>query len=285
MAYILLFITNLLVFFIIFINRNAVNNNARVQTLGVWITGSSMIFSLIFALITNDLVISKYATIFGMLTGISYAFGYLIIMFYCLKIGPSGPTVTINNLGLLWVVILGIVLDWNIKKPSIIVILGISDTISSLALISKNGNRNDKKNINTKWIKLIFLCFIFSGISNAASFLATRFDQKNSIAFTIAMQGTSFIILIIISCVKKTLRPNIIEIRSGILTGAITFINIPLIFYITTLIPGYLVFPIVSAGPIVLVLLFANFVYKERLNIFGWLSCVIGVAGIILMNF
>ena len=44
------------------------------------------------------------------------------------------------------------------------------------------------------------------------------------------------------------------------------------------------VYPIAVGGPLVLVLLLGGLVYRERLTWAGWLACVLGATGIVLLS-
>lgn len=87
-------------------------------------------------IISGETIHSWLALLLGAVIGVAYAVGFCMIIFYCLKIGPAGPTVT-----------------------------GILLTILSLILIAGNKVPSENAAVSAKWFRWAILGRLFSGIS------------------------------------------------------------------------------------------------------------------------
>jgi drug/metabolite transporter (DMT)-like permease len=56
------------------------------------------------------------------------------------------------------------------------------------------------------------------------------------------------------------------------------------IFYLVKTIPAFVIYPVIMAAPILAMLVIGNYVYKEKMNVFGWASCLAGTAGLVLLG-
>ena len=88
------------------INKWSIKNGAQTITLGISHTFAGFILSLLLVLFDSANPLNMQAFFYGCLMGVGYAFGFNVIIAYCLKIGPAAPTVTLNNLGILGPIIL-----------------------------------------------------------------------------------------------------------------------------------------------------------------------------------
>jgi len=266
------------------LNRWAVKHNGRTQSIGLMISLTATILALVGALISGESLFSSASLLFGAIMGIAYSVGFCMIIFYCLKIGPAGPTVMLNNLGLLFPVLLSIFLFSNGTSPTLLTISGIILTILSLVLMSFNKSSDDNVSLSSKWFKWIILGWLLSGISMSSQFLATHYAPENPYSFAFSAFGVSFLVLAGISLAKKDTRPNRVEVIVGVSTGFVNVISTPILFYLLKNIPAYVIYPVIMASPILVMLLAGHFVYKENLNRFGWLACIFGIIGLIFFN-
>ncbi len=266
------------------LNRWAGKRDTDVRRLGLCLTCFTAAGSIIMVSITNKPLLSLPATLSGLVAGVAYAVGYLVIIMKCLRIGPAGPTITINNLGLLGSVVLGIAFTYQSNPPSLSTYTGIVLSVLALLLMFRN-NVHRQMRIASEWVRMVIIGFFFSCLSFGANFLATFLDPQNPYAFSFAMNLSAFLLLLFDMFYKKRVRPNKSERRIGLGIALIHVITTPLTFYVTTVIPAYIVFPVISVAPIVIMLFVGHFVYKERLNVYGYICSILGIAGVILMNF
>lgn len=264
-------------------NRWAMKKGGRTQSIGLVISFTASVLAAAGALITGESPGLNIVMLIGAVMGVAYAVGFCTIIFYCLKIGPSGPTVTLNNLGLIFPVLLSLFFYSNGKTPGALAIIGIAMTVSALILMA--FNRSDGDNTMTlKWFKWAIAGWLLSGLSMSAQFLATYYTPKYPYSFAFYAFMTSFIILAVVILVKKDSRPRKEELITGTVTGVINVACTPLLFYLVKHIPAYVVFPINMAAPILAMLLAGHFIYKEKLNHYGWLACICGMVGLIIFN-
>lgn len=260
----------------------AMKRNAKMENLGLVISFTTFVLGIIVAICSKQAIISVPASLFGIVMGIAFSIGFCMIIFYCLKIGPSGPTTALNNLGVLFPIILSMTIfskTGHVKTFSIIGVILTIIALLSMAFVNSNG----VVKVSNKWKILVFIGWLFSGLSLSMQFLATYFDANASFAFAISAYFTSFIILLCISVYRGNIKLSKTEIAAGTVNGIVSIISAPLLFYTIKFIAGYIVFPVILIIPIIAMMLFGNFIYKEKLNMVGWLATLFGVVGILLM--
>lgn len=266
------------------VNRMAMRRGARTVATGAVISLVGMVLALIFAVIYKNPVFNAAALLSGLVTGVCYSVGFCIIVFYCLKIGPAGPTVTLNNLGCVGPIIMSIFV-MRTALPSGFDIAGIICTFSALVLMALNRQKGgDDKSASLKWLLLALAGWAFSTVSLSSQFTATYYAPEAPFTYSFAVFGSSFLILLTVMLIRKERFPTRTELLAGGVSGVINIVATPMTFYLVTKFPAFMVFPALLTAPIVFMLIAGHFVFKERLNIFGWLASFSGLAGIILMN-
>lgn len=266
------------------VNRWVMKNGGRTRSIGLAITFSGTIFAALGAAVTGQPFFSATAMIFGSITALAYDFGFCMIIFYCLKIGPAGATSVINSLGFLFPVLIGIIAFSDGKSPSFCVVLGIFCVIASLILMAFNKTQGESKAASAKWFKWVALGGLFSGIALGSQFIATQIDPINSLTFAFNCNLVAFSVLVIISLVAKDTRPKKAEIIAGGITGAINIISTAMLFYLLRNMPAFLFYPVIMTAPVLIMLVIGHYVYKEKMNRFGWAACLIGIFGLALFN-
>lgn len=87
----------------------------------------------------------------GAVMGLASTLGYWLVMMHCLKIGPIGPTVAMNNMGMLWPVLLGSL--WLKPQPlsgQLMLGLGlVSFAMSVMGFGSSRGNASGGLPVST----------------------------------------------------------------------------------------------------------------------------------------
>ena len=287
MNFILLFIIVILTTIMWPITRWAVRRGARTHCLGMCISAIGMVVGIISALLKGEDIFVIKSMLFGSVMGVAYSVGFCLIIFYCLKIGPSGPTVAMNNLGLLGPVFVSLIWFSKGKSPSTIVISGIAVTLSSLILMvwSRSDSKKDTKNpISGRWVIWVFAGWAFSCLSLTCQFLASQYEPDHPYAFLISAFAVSFVILVIVSLLKGNISPRREEIIAGAYTGCVSGISMPIIFFLLNQMHAAIVYPVTVASPIVLVMLIGRYFLKESVNKVGWIASILAVFGIILIT-
>lgn len=173
-----------------------------------------------------------------------------------------------------------------LKDPvSIGLIPGIILLIISLLLINKKSGDNK---ISFKWL-------LFASLAFAGNGMCSTFQKMQQVAFegayksefmimSLAMVCVSMIVLALITA-RKEIGTHVkagwyLAIVCGLMNGTLNLF----VMILTNRMPASLMFPLISAGGIVLTYLVSRFLYKETLTKTQFIGFVIGVASIIFLN-
>lgn len=264
------------------INRLVMKSESRMERYGMVISAATFLGSIIAALITRQRLISYPASLFGVAMGVAYSVGFCLIIFYCLKIGPSGPTTAINNLGVVFPVLLSIAISIRTQPIRFSSAAGIVLTFAALALMAFAGGAK-AGGVTARWKAFVLVGWLFSGLSLSMQFLATWYDPGSSMAFTLAGYLTSFVVLFSVSIWRRDLHVSRLEFLCGGIYGVVQVLSAYMLFYVCRYIAGYIVFPLTLILPIAVMMLLGKFIYGEKVTHIGWLTVFISIAGIILL--
>lgn len=264
------------------INRWVLKHEGRPELLGICTNIIGLLGGLLLFFLYGDHSFSIRALFFGTIYGICYSLGFIMIIFNCLKIGPTGPTSTVTNIGaLVGPTIASFLWFSNKNSPSFNAILGLICCILSIILISlKKDDGKQKSDLNRKWIRLIILGGIFSMISAASQYLAIQYDTNSTFSFIIVNNGVSLIILLFISFIKQNKFPRKGEILAGTYTGIANVTLTVLLFALLKHISAIIVYPLTIAIPMLLILIVGSYFYKEKLTKVVILGCISGLIGV-----
>ena len=219
----------------------------------------------------------------GLLIGILLIAGFYLIGYATQKIGIA--VTTISN-------------KMSVIIPILFSILFFAETVSSikiigifLSLIAIAFSSFQKKNvkIDYKFIYLPILLFVVIGlIDSLVKFSQSNLSEETIPIFTILTFGIAGITGIIISFFNKTKLSDFFNLKiifSGILLGSTNFASIYfLIFSLNkSNLDSSVVFGINHIGIISLSILFAFFVFKEKLKLINWLGIVLAIIAVILI--
>ena len=267
------------------LNRWAMMRQARTEYIGIVLTAVLGIGAAAVSVLMGKPLIAPPAFLFGSLAGIAYAVGFILIIFYCLKIGPSGPTVTINNMGLLWPVLLDLGLFRGTKTIVPLTWIGLAAAVVALVLMGWGHAGGEGIAPATKrWAMWAIIGWVFSGISMGSQFLSSHYAPQAPFAFVVVMSVVALAILTVVALIKHSGRFRREEVIAGGLTGLMMIFGIPVTLILLTRMSAAIVFPVTVAGPAVLMLLIGHFLLKERLSPAGWMASLLGVAGIVLLS-
>lgn len=267
------------------LNRWAMRRQARAERLGMVLTAVLAAGAAAVALAMDSPLLAGPALLWGSVAGIAYAVGFILIIFYCLKIGPTGPTVTINNLGLLGPVVADLALFSGGKGVDALTWGGLLATVLALGLMGwGHSDRAGAAAVTKRWALWVVVGWAFSALSMGNQFLSSHYAPEAPFAFTVAMSVVAFAILGAVTLVRGGGRTRREELVAGGVTGLMMVLGIPVTLTLLTRMSAAIVFPVTVAGPAVLMLLVGHSVLNERLSGIGWVASVSGVAGIILLS-
>ncbi|NJD03436.1 MAG: hypothetical protein FIA99_12775 [Ruminiclostridium sp.] len=263
------------------VNRWVLRNGGRSVPLGLCISFSGVLTSLILAAVLKYKIFSPVASGLGVVTGIALSVGFCVVILRCLKIGPAGPTTVMNNLGALWPIIIEMVFFSDRKMP-LLFYFGLLITFLSMILLSVNKDPDSE--ISREWVILIIIGWLFSGASMSSQFLSTRYAPGDFFAFTISCYFVATMILLVIQLVNRNALPKKKEIIAGAYTGTISSISIPITYYLLNKISASVIYPVTIVAPAVLILLISFLFLKEKLGMKGWTASLMGITGILVLT-
>lgn len=262
---------------------NAMKGGARPTPFGFVLSVSGLICGLLVSLITGKPVLHAASSLLGLAGGIGFAIGFCVLIFRALEIGPTGPTATLNNLALIWPIIISL-LFFSQASVSPLVWLGLVCTLATLILMGWQKNEPGRQ-ASQKWFFMSVGGFLLAGVNGTAQFLSAQWAPGNSMAFCNAMFALSLIVLGLINLAKKQFTPHRIELISGIISGILfALVVIPLSIILQERMPTYIVLPVSQAGSLIIVVLIGKFFLKEHLSPAKWAACVTGVAAILCLT-
>ena len=220
--------------------------------------------------------------------GLVYFIAFFFVI-YCVRVVGVSSTAVVSSLSLLLPIIVAAFV-WG-STPSLIQIAGIALALVSLLMIAVKPKpdktaalENESTVRDWKPLILLFVFFLlcgFSRIAQEAFKYESVIDQKPTFlltAFTVA-SVPSLILLI------YRFRPILkMEFVIGIIMGLSNGLQTFLILKSLDFIPGYIVFPLSSAGGIVFTTAVATSMLHEKLHKQAYLGIVVSVVALVLLN-
>ena len=138
------------------------------------------------------------------------------------------------------------------------------------------------------WIIVVFLAFLSNGVCSTVQMVQQKtFNGEYKSETMIIALFTVFLIMLVLSLVrqKKEIAPavkkgGLIAAACGIINGLCNF----LVMILAVRMDASLMYPIISAGGILLTGLVSLLLYKEKLSREQYLALLLGTASVVLMN-
>ena len=141
-----------------------------------------------------------------------------------------------------------------------------------------------------KWIIFVILAFVGNGMcSTVQKIEQNTFGSDGQNVFMIIALGMVTVMLFVMSLMSKEERGQQVQIvKKGLLWAALCggfngFCNY-LVLYLNPRLPASVMFPVISAGSVVLVFLYATLIQHEKFNLRQKIGYAIGVVSIVLLN-
>ena len=287
MNYFLLFLTAL---FIVFQKVIQDRYNAKCQS-GVFLfSGMISFFAMCFFMAVNrDWTWSSELMIPAVSFGLSYAAATVFVVL-AIKCGSLAKTTLITSYSLLVPAFAGLII---LREPlGLPMIAGMILLVLSLWLTNHRKKTADapKERITLKWLVFVLLGFVGNGMCSTVQKLAPHYlgADVNLTLSTIAALGLSTVVLISASFLTKetdlktTLRVGApLSLFCGLFNGAVNYLAI----YLNQFIPASVMFPVLSAGELILIVPYALLVRRERFTAKQWAGYAVGVVSVVLLNF
>lgn len=254
---------------------------------GVWtFSAASIVPALIFFVFTSggafdfNFETFKYSAAFA----INYIITIMCSML-AIKTGPLSLSSLISAYSLIIPTFYGLIALG--ESVNLWLICGIILLVASVFFINMESKGTQKK-ITLKWIIFIFLTFLCNGLCNVVQ----KIQQINSgglykSEFMIMALAIAIVALFVaaIATEKKAVPRNLKKgfgyyTVCGVVNGAANY----LILVLANKMPASVMYPVISAGGVVLAALVAVFIYKEKLSSVQWLGMFLGTLAIVVLN-
>lgn len=224
--------------------------------------------------------ISLNAVITGGVMGTCYFITYFFVVHAIRKIGASAATV-IGGLSILLPIVSSAVI-WN-DVPNVYQCVGIALAIASLALI---GRHSRERTLDRSWVTpVIMVSFFF--LAGLARLSQEVFKHGSDADQRPVFLLTTFVIAAVPSLVilvTRKLRFSLRELVFGCAMGTANILQLHFTMKALQVLPGFIVFPIISAGCLVLTALVATQFLDEQLNTRTRLGIALASIALVLLN-
>jgi len=217
-----------------------------------------------------------WAIALGILTGACFYYSFI---YYQKSVRECGATLSgmFGKLGILIPMIVSVVL-WR-ELPTGFQTLGI--ILSMLSIIMVNY---DSSNSNFKWQSTLVLLFLFGGLAEFSNKLFQKYaitDYKSLFLFVIF--AIAFLVSLS-STIRHGKRINFKDIFWGFLVGIPNLFSSFFLIMALDHLPTTVVFPVYSAGSIIVILLGSTLLYKEAIRKKDWIAICTTIVALILIN-
>ncbi len=241
---------------------------------------SAVLAALLF-LFSENQTLSINATLLGAVNGIAYFLGYLLLIPVLFWKGAA-LTAVASRLAMLMPIVFGIIF-WG-ERPSLWQTIGIGFGTFSLLLIGQNKTRIGESNIPARIIVLMLLFFLVAGSARTSQEAFKYYGNPEEIAFFVlaAFSIASLASLAIIHF--RNLRPTLSEIIIATVVGFANCLQTVFLLKALEQFPGFIVFPIISAGGLLFTTSVAVFLFKEPLSKRSAFGIAIAILAMALLN-
>lgn len=192
----------------------------------------------------------------------------------------------------------GLLISYSLLLPTLYGLIFLHDTVSvwfypGIALLMVSlfllGKKNEKAPITLKWVIFVFLAFLGNGFCTIAQKMEqVAFDGAYKNEFMIvalAMVAVVLVICILCSNERREVKTYVrtgwhLALVCGIANGVVNL----LVMVLSGRMPAALMFPLISAGDIVITYFVSRFLYKEKLSAAQQWSLILGVGAIVFLN-
>lgn len=261
----------------------AMKRGARPVPFGLVLSLSGLAGGILASLTLGKPVVEPTSSLLRLAGGVGFAVGFCVLMFRALEIGPTGPTATINNLALIWPILVSL-LFFSRSSAGLLVWIGLLFTLLTLVLMGWQKAEPGHAT-STRWFLMAIGGFLLAGVNGAAQFLSAQWAAGQSLSFGNAMFSMACIILGFLAVVRKQCLPTRVEGLAGIVAGLLfAWVVIPLSIVLQERLPAYVVLSVSQAGSLIVVVLIGRVFLKEHLSPAKWVACVFGIAAIVCLT-
>lgn len=250
-------------------------------------------FFYFFAMSFSAFVFTCFVALFGftfhketLIFALAFAFGFfgsIIFLFLAIGEGALSLTYLVSSFSLVVPIFYGII--FLNETLSVYGWIGLGTLAFSIILINGKGK---KTKINVKWCLFALFHFICNG--------ACATIQKAHQAVFIGQYRSMFMLFSMLTVTMLSgillilFRPNNIKIilkKGGVYASSVGLLNglhNTLVLILAASMPAYILYPLISAGGIVLTFVVSICFYKERYSICQYIGFILGITAIVMLN-
>ena len=256
----------------------------RAGTSGAYLfTSLTALFSMVFFLVTSrgiswNFGIAPYSVAFALSFAAATLFSLLAV-----ANGPLSLSSLMISYSLMIPTFYGIVF---LKEPmTLYFLIGLGLLAISIFLVNK---KNDESPITPKWLLFVFLSFAGNGLCSTFQKMQQHaFDGEYKNEFMIISLAIVFLIFAVAALVtnKGSFRHDLYHARftavaSGVMNGVVNL----LVMVLSGMMPVSVMFPLISAGGIIVTYIISKVFYKEKLTKIQFVGFLTGLASIVFLS-
>lgn len=264
--------------------QNVFKKNYTVKTSGgiYWFSALSSLVALLFFAVSGGIAVQAEVLPYSLGFGIAYA-AATVFAVLSLATGPLALTALINSFSLLLPMLYGLIfLQEDIRYGFV---PGILLLALSLFLVNR---KNESAPITPRWVVYVILSFLGNGLCSVVQKMQqVRFEGAYKNEFMFAALAVCVAVFLTLALVKerKTWKTSF---RYGwFWAPANGFANATVNLFVMLLsgkMSASVMFPLISAGGIVLSAVLAVFLYKEKISRPQLVGVLCGIAAVVLLN-
>ena len=218
------------------------------------------------------------------LLALAYAVGFWLLIMRALKIGPAGPTVTVNNMAMVCGVLYGVLYLRPAGMPGPLVIAGAAGTCAALLLIGiGNGSRvHGSAAPPPRWLPMVVAGGAMSGLSFMTQTYIGETQREHRFTFLMAGAFAAALILLPLALRPET-RWSRRELLGGVAVGVMSGAGMLLTLAAFAHLGSAIVLPFSVTTPVLLMLVIGHFAYHERLGRAQLSGCLVGALSVLLL--
>lgn len=204
---------------------------------------------------------------------------FLSFVYYQASVKESGAGLAgmFGKLGILMPMILAMLL-WK-EYPSTLQSLGILLAISAIGIV----NLRDKGQ-NESFKSTLILLFLFGGLAEFSNKLFQRYGTSDEKAFFLLIVFAVAFLVSLAAAIRQGKKLQPADVLTGVLVGVPNLFSSFFLIRALDDLPTAVVFPVYSAGSMVLILVFSAGLFGERLSLKSYGAIAMTMLSLILIN-
>jgi drug/metabolite transporter (DMT)-like permease len=213
--------------------------------------------------------------------GVGGAVAYFFFL-SALKIGPYALTISIYTMAFLIPVVFSMAV-WD-RPLNAAAGAGLALIVAGVALISSSAaaGKNEAKAVWTKWLVLLGIAFVLTGIPQIAQAAAARLGAIN-LWYFLFLTFLSGSVALWSFLYAKRMAPRRGVLLYGGLAGLASVAGNMFTLQALGRLPEPIVFPVSLAGPVIGAVLLSVLFFREKTRPLGYLGILLGLGGIVLL--